>query len=360
LILNIVMKMKNHKYRVLYLFQVFVWFNVVTVLLATLIAACLTTEFFLYASSPIDEHQPCTIHIEKGATFHQIAHQLKNAHLINHFKYFMYLSRLLNADRRIQSGTYKLTPCMSPHFILKQLIAGNVELTRVVFPEGYTIALIAETLDQYKIISKEAFMAYAKNPRNVRSFGIDADSFEGYLFPDTYYFAKNSSPERVIKTMLKKFWQVFDHTLCQRSEEIGFSIHETVIFASIVEKETGKAHERPIIASVFHNRLKRNMRLESDPTVIYGVPNFDGNLTRNHLKLKTPYNTYRIKGLPFGPIANPGEDAIRAALYPDTTKYLYFVSKQDGTHHFSTNLKAHNRAVDKYQRKKRAKRTKNG
>jgi UPF0755 protein len=354
------MKKVDHKYQILFLFQVFGWLGVVSMLTAILIAVILTGEFFLYANSPFDLHKPGTVVIEKGASFNQIAKELKDRHLIKNLRYFSYLSQLLHADTRIQSGTYKLSPCMTPHYILKQLISGHVELTRVIFPEGYTLALMAETLEKAGIISKENFLNYVEHPGNVRYLGIEADSFEGYLFPDTYFFEKNSSPERIVKTMLKKFWQVFDQSLRERAEEIGFSIHDTVTFASIVEKETGQAQERPKIASVFHNRLKRNMRLESDPTVIYGISNFDGNLTRKHLKEKTPYNTYRIKGLPRGPIANPGKDAIRAALFPESTNYLYFVSKQDGTHHFSTNLKAHNRAVDTYQRKKRKRREKNG
>jgi len=354
------MKMNNHKFQVLFLFQIIGYLCFVAVLLAALIAVCLSGEFFLYANSPTDVHQAQTIKIEKGESFYHVAKKLKNKHLIGQLKYFIYLAKLLKADTRIQSGTYLLSPCMSPHFILNQLIAGNVALSKVVFPEGYTLALMAETLEKAEIISKNDFIAYASNPDIVRSLGIDADSLEGYLFPDTYYFEKHSSAERIIKTMLKQFWHVFDSDLRKRAEEIGFSIHSTVTLASIVEKETGQADERPKIASVFHNRLKRNMRLESDPTVIYGIPNFDGNLTRKHLKQTTPYNTYRIKGLPCGPIANPGKDAIRASLYPESTKYLYFVSKQDGTHHFSTNLKAHNRAVNTYQKKKRPKRMNNG
>jgi UPF0755 protein len=354
------MKAYNNKFQILFLFRVFGWLCVVTMLLTTLIAVCLTGEFFLYANLPIGAHTPYTITIKKGSSFNQIAKDLQSANLINHLKYFFYLSKLLNADTRIKSGTYVLSPSMSPHNILKQLLEGNIILTRVVFPEGFTMEMMADQLDQSEIVSKQGFLSYATNPAIVRSLGIEADSLEGYLFPDTYFFAKHSCPEAVVKTMLKRFWQVVDQTLCKRAEEIGFSIHDTVTFASIVEKETGQANERPKIASVFHNRLKRNMRLESDPTVIYGLSNFDGNLTRNHLKLKTPYNTYRIKGLPCGPIANPGEDAIRATLYPESTNYLYFVSRQDGTHHFSTNLKAHNRAVNKYQRKKRTRRANNG
>ena len=134
-----------------------------------------------------------------------------------------------------------------------------------------------------------------------------------------------------------------------RAKDLGFTVHQIVTLASIIEKETGAAFERPIISSVFHNRLKKKMRLESDPTVIYGIKNFDGNLTRKHLGTHTPYNTYKIRGLPAGPIANPGRASLEAALYPEKTVFLYFVSKRDTTHYFSTNLKEHNQAVRKYQ-----------
>lgn len=149
--------------------------------------------------------------------------------------------------------------------------------------------------------------------------------------------------------MVKRFWAIFKPEWKNRAKILGFSIHQVVTFASIIEKETGAAFERPIISSVFHNRLKRRMRLQSDPTVIYGIKDFDGNLTRKHLAKTTPYNTYRINGLPPGPIANAGIKAIEAALYPADTKFLYFVSKKDTTHKFSANIRDHNSAVRKYQ-----------
>ena len=149
--------------------------------------------------------------------------------------------------------------------------------------------------------------------------------------------------------MLARFWSAFTPQYKVRTQELGFTIHEVVTLASIIEKETGVAHERPIISSVFHNRLKNGMRLDSDPTVIYGIKNFDGDLTRKHLTTTTPYNTYKIKGLPRGPIASPGIAAVEAALYPADTDYLFFVSKKDTTHKFSTNLKDHKRAIRKYQ-----------
>jgi len=155
--------------------------------------------------------------------------------------------------------------------------------------------------------------------------------------------------EQIISTMVNRFRSVFSTEWALRAKELGFTVDQIVTLASIIEKETGAAFERPIISSVFHNRLKKKMRLESDPTVIYGIKNFDGNLTRKHLGTLTPYNTYKIKGLPAGPIANPGRAALEAALYPEKTVFLYFVSKRDTTHYFSTNLKEHNQAVRKYQ-----------
>jgi len=153
----------------------------------------------------------------------------------------------------------------------------------------------------------------------------------------------------IITKMLQRFGSVFTSDWRNRCRELGFSIHAAVTLASIIEKETGAPAERPVISSVFHNRLRKKMRLESDPTVIYRVQNFNGNLTRKHLSARDPYNTYWIRGLPPGPIANPGFESLKAALYPAETPYLYFVSKNDKTHHFSANIREHNRAVRKYQ-----------
>ena len=149
--------------------------------------------------------------------------------------------------------------------------------------------------------------------------------------------------------MVKRFRSIFTPEFNNQAKKLNLSIHQVVTLASIIEKETGAPFERPIISSVFHNRLRKRMRLESDPTVIYGIKNFDGNITRKHLSEQTPYNTYQIRGLPPGPIANPGLKAIEAALFPEDTNFLYFVSKRDRTHKFSTNIADHNRAVRKYQ-----------
>jgi UPF0755 protein len=197
--------------------------------------------------------------------------------------------------------------------------------------------------------SKIEFIKAASNADLARSMGLEAETFEGYLFPETYFFPKQVSVEIIIATMVQRFWSVFTPPWQDRAKNLGFTVHQIVTLASIIEKETGASFERPIISSVFHNRLKKKMRLESDPTVIYGIKNFNGNLTRQDLQTETPYNTYKIRGLPAGPIANPGRASLEAALYPENTAYIYFVSKKDSTHYFSTNLKEHNFAVKKYQ-----------
>lgn len=150
--------------------------------------------------------------------------------------------------------------------------------------------------------------------------------------------------------MVQHFMGVYDDEMRARAEDLGLSLHEVVTLASIIEKETGAPHERALVSSVFHNRLARGMRLETDPTVIYGIPNFDGNIRKKDLQTYTPYNTYLIKGLPPGPIASPGKEALIACLWPDETDFIFFVSKNDGTHYFSTNYSDHNRAVQQYQR----------
>jgi UPF0755 protein len=211
---------------------------------------------------------------------------------------------------------------------------------------------IADLVDASGITGRDAFQEALSDRRLMAGQQIEAESFEGYLFPDTYFFPKDTTAEAIVTTLVSGFQRIMTDRRLERTRQLGFSLHEVVTLAAMIEKETGAAEERPIISSVFHNRLKRGMRLESDPTVIYGIEDFDGNITRKHLAEKTPYNTYRIKGLPAGPIANPGEAAIEAALYPAETDYLYFVAKKDGTHQFSTNITDHNRAVVKYQLKR--------
>jgi len=290
-----------------------------------------------------------------GQTFHTTLIKLHEMNIVkNRFKFKM-VAVFKGYDKRIKAGEYLLSGTMSPSEIFKVLIVGKVQLHRLTVPEGYNLYQIATLVADSGWGTKTAFLEIANDAARAKRAGIEADTLEGYLFPDTYYFQKGATAEQVISTMIKQFWSVFSPEWTQQAGKLGLSVHEIVTLASIIEKETGAPFERPIISSVFHNRLKKRMRFESDPTVIYGLKDFDGNLTRKHLATFTPYNTYQIKGLPPGPIANPGRKALEAALYPADTDYLFFVAKRDRTHQFSTNLKDHIRAVKKYQLRKRNK-----
>ena len=287
--------------------------------------------------------------ISPGQRFKTVSNNLHKIGILEFPLKFRMFARLKGLDKRIRAGEYLLNSNMTPTQMLEIFISGKVMLHRVTVPEGFTQQQIAVLLEQSGLVSEQAFIEAAQDTHLRNQLNIAVDSFEGYLFPDTYFFPRGVSAKKIISTMVNRFWAQFGADWKKRADELGMSVHEVITLASIIEKETGVASERPIISSVFHNRLKKKMRLESDPTVIYGLVDFNGNITRKHLDTHTPYNTYRIRGLPPGPIANPGAAAIEAALFPADTDYLFFVSKKDRTHKFSTTILEHNRAVRKYQ-----------
>ncbi len=289
------------------------------------------------------------VRIQPGAGAVVVAARLHGRGIIENPRLFRLLVRIHERRGLIKAGEYELSGAMTPADILDRLIRGEVMLHRLTIPEGYTAAQIAQVVGWAGLAEPEAFMEAVHDADLIAAYGIPADSLEGYLFPDTYHFAATVTPERLVRTLVNRFFTVFDPSRRQRAEEMGMTTHEVVILASIIEKETAVAEERSLIASVFHNRLDQGMRLDSDPTVIYGIKDFDGDLTRQHLNSPTSYNTYKLRGLPAGPIANPGEASLAAALYPADTDYLYFVANDNGSHQFSTNLQDHNRAVRKYQ-----------
>jgi UPF0755 protein len=293
-----------------------------------------------------DEHY---LTVPPGQSLAATAAALQQLRLVRSAFKFRVLARLEGYDRRLKAGEYSLRPSMSPRDILAIMEKGAVHLHRLTIPEGLTLRQIAEQIEKTGLASAADLLLRARDPAYARAQGIPAPSLEGYLFPETYFFPRTITAEGIIAAMLQAFRAAFPPEWERRAAEIGFSVHEAVTLASIIEKETGDPSERPLISSVFHNRLKRGMRLETDPTVIYGLTDFDGNLTRRHLETPTPFNTYIIRGLPPGPIANPGKEALMAALYPASTEYVFFVSKNNGTHQFSTNLADHNRAVLHYQ-----------
>ena len=240
---------------------------------------------------------------------------------------------------------------MTPAEILSTLRNGHVLLHSLTIPEGLTIVQIADLAAQDVITDRVEFIRLAKDREFVESLEIKAETLEGYLYPDTYKFPRAVKAREVLVTMVEQLRQEVGPDLHARMQELKMTMHEVLTLASVIEKETGSGGERPEISAVFHNRLKKHIPLQSDPTVIYGLPAFDGNLHKKDLSSPSPYNTYRVQGLPPGPIANPGIQAIRATLYPSNSQFLYFVSRNDGTHQFSATLIEHNKAVEKYQKR---------
>jgi UPF0755 protein len=331
-------------------------FSIIALFFAGLCAAgLLYLHFVKWTDQPAgSEKMEKIFTIVQGQGLRQTAASLEQEGLVSDALRFRLLARLEKKDKLIQAGEYFFSSAMTPKEILGQLVEGRVHLYRVTIPEGFTLTQIAAAVAGAGLAPEIAFLETTRNPSIAKQLGIDADTLEGYLFPDTYYFPKGLQSITIVIAMVKQFRAAFKPEWETRAKELGMSIHEVVTLASIIEKETGAPEERPLISSVFHNRLEKGMRLETDPTVIYGIPDFDGNIKRQHLKTYTPYNTYKINGLPPGPIASPGALAIEAALYPAQSDYLYFVSKKDGTHQFSATIEAHNAAVRKYQlRKKR-------
>lgn len=290
--------------------------------------------------------------VREGATLNEVAGDLEEKGFIRSRLLFTIWARVKGLSRKIKAGEYCLNPDMPPSKILSALSRGAIATYPVTIPEGFSRIQIGQLLEENNLVGKDAFLSLTENEDIAGQYGIKGHGLEGYLYPDTYRFARSQSALSIIDTMVNRFFEVIE-PFKESIEASNMNLDEIVTLASIIEKETACPEERPIIASVFLNRLNRGMRLESDPTVIYGIKDFNGNIKKRHLSENTPYNTYVIRGLPPGPIANPGIDAIRAVLLPSNTDYFYFVSKNDGTHYFSESLKEHNRAVQVYQKNRK-------
>lgn len=329
-------------------------YGIILCSIAAIVIMALYAAFYSYAGNPVDsEGREVEIAIARGSSFSAVVDLLDDAGLVGRRQYFLLLSYVKGAPKQIRAGEYELNSSMTPEGILDRLMEGRVKGYRVSIPEGFTVRQIAARLAARGIVDEDRFRTLARDKTFLSSLEIPGASAEGYLFPDTYVFSRSMDEERVITFMVDQFRSRITPEMKEQAKKLGLTMDEIVTLASIVEKEGGKKDEKPLVAAVFYNRLKRKMRLQSDPTVIYGIEDFDGNLKKRHLEEETPYNTYQIAGLPPGPICNPGMDAIMAALHPAPVNYLYFVSKNDGSHHFSSNLKNHNKAVITYQIKRR-------
>ena len=308
--------------------------------------------FYIFLTPPpLAEPEAKIVRIQPGMGLRPIARVLEAEGVIRNPTKFMLLAWWKGVGKKIQWGDFEIHTGEPPLTVLDLLTSGKTLLKRVTIPEGFTLKQIAERLANENLAAAEGFLASARDPAWLNELDLPGNSLEGFLFPDTYIFHRGMPVRVMQKRMVNRFREVYQRCRSNGAADApqGLNLNQTVTLASIVERETGQAGERPLIASVFYNRLRQGMALQSDPTVIYGIKDFNGDLTKKDLQRPTPYNTYVIAGLPPGPIANPGEDALRAVLYPAKTDYLYFVSKNDGSHYFSKNIQEHNRAVVRYQ-----------
>jgi UPF0755 protein len=293
------------------------------------------------------------VSLPPGTGVSGIATRLADAGVVPDPWTFRLAARLSGADRRLQAGEYRFAGETSPFEVVWRLSTGDVYTHPVTFPEGLTIKEMAAIFEHSGVGSARDFEAAAGDPALAASVGPSLKSLEGYLFPDTYPLPRHVDADTAVHAMVTRFNQAFDAGLKADAESRGLSTHEVVTMASIIEKETARPEERPIVSAVYYNRLKIHMPLQCDPTVIYAMMlanKWNGNIRRDDLQINSPYNTYRFPGLPPGPIASPGRASLEAAVRPADVPYLYFVSRNDGSHVFATTLEEHNRNVLKWQK----------
>ena len=330
----------------------------------------------LYFNQPLNLHKETLIEVQKGSSLTSVAHELSRHNIISYPSLWAKIGPYYFYGSSIKYGEYIFRPGETYSDALLKLFHGLVKTYKVTFIEGEHMYQYAKRIGKSGLCSEKEFLTLARQASLAkRLIGKEVNSLEGYLFPDTYHFSKADGCKKIISTMVKRFNRVFRSLTggslaggslrggasaggslgsgFSPSAMVNLNPHQLVTLASIVEKETGVPFERPLISSVFHNRLKKRMRLQTDPTVIYGILKETGkeirNIRKKDLKNPTAYNTYLIRGLPPGPIGNPGVKALEAALKPKQTDYLYFVSRNDGTHVFSKTYKKHLKAVRKFQ-----------
>ncbi len=324
-------------------------------IIVTVIFLFVVTQTLIFASIPQDNNKEhVNIIVKSGTGLWGIAAKLKSEGLI--YSTVLFVLCTLPYRGRLIAGEYTLRKDMSIIDLVQRLGRGERNIYALKIIEGHNLYNIAESAEKSAIIGKDDFFLLAKDHRFLQKLGVNGDSLEGYLTPDTYYYSKEIGIDVFIETIVKKTFKIFEkEDIKKRMTELNFDIHKTLILASIVEREAKLKEEKPIISAVFHNRLKQGMSLDADPTVVYGTGTFNGPIKKTDLITYTPYNTYTFVGLPKGPICNPDKNSITAALYPASVDYLYFVSKNDGTHVFSRDMEEHNRYVVLYQRNKNAK-----
>lgn len=326
-------------------------------IIVTVLVACLMISFaaslFVFGMylAPVQvEPGLVTVEIKPGMNTAQISALLEKSGVVRSGKAFKWIAEYTGMSGKLQAGEYELDISLPPLDIMDRLSEGKVVLHEVTVPEGLTIRQTAEVIAAKGFSDVRSIVDAARDPALLARFGIEGKDMEGYLMPETYRFSKNANARQIVSKMVETFFDKVKsiRKKYQKDSILGFG--EIVIMASIIEKETANRQEYGLISAVFHNRLKKNMLLQADPTVIFALPDFDGNIRKKDLMYDSRYNTYRYRGLPPGPIASPGVNAIAAALHPADADYLYFVAtKSEGRHYFSRTLTEHNEAVRKYQ-----------
>lgn len=306
-----------------------------------------------FASTPFGEGARI-VTVPAGTSPRALARLLAAAHVVSDEGRFYTHLHWFRRGKTAKAGEYEFTGPLLPDEVLGKLIRGEIKLYRFTVPEGLRVDEVATIVGGTGICAAAEFLRIARDPASPKKYGVPGPSMEGYLFPDTYALPRSAGCGGIAGAMVARFQRAWQHAQAQRLPSVKLSEIQAITLASIVEKETGQSHERAHVSCVFHNRMRRGMKLQTDPTVIYAILlshdfKWDGNIHKKDLSLEHPYNTYFITGLPPGPIANPGQKALDAALHPMECKDLYFVSRNDGTTAFCPDLKCHNQNVQKFQ-----------
>jgi len=317
-------------------------------ILLFIISFAFSLFYACYLNQPPKEMKETIFKVEDGESSYNIGVRLKKNNLIKSINFFVITGKF-RLGNKPQSGKYKIRKDMTSIDILAALYYGKVMSEKVTIPEGYNMYEIADRLESYGITNKTEFLKLCNDKNFLKNIGINSISAEGYLFPDTYNFKEGMKPEEVIKIMYKRFLNVIKNIGIDEMKKSGLSVSDVIKLASLIEEEAAIESERKYISSVFHNRLKKGMKLDCDPTVRYAVKKFTGKIYLRDLNTDSPYNTYMYKGFPPTPISSPGRASIIAAINPAKTDYLYFVSRNDRSHYFSATKEEHDLAVKKYR-----------
>jgi UPF0755 protein len=321
------------------------------VVLLVIAAGFVTVRYLTqaYKGYPTEE---TFVDVPAGSGVNAIGRRLVDAGVVRSASAFRLAMWTASGGRTLKAGEYRFAGPLRPVEVIDRIARGEVYLRPITFPEGLSIAEMADAFAAHELGARAAFIAAARDTTAIRGIDASAPDLEGYLFPETYALPRSASAEALVEQMAKRFLEVYDEGLRREATARGLTTRAVVTLASLIEKETSLAEERPLVSAVYHNRLRVGMGLQCDPTVIYALQRagrWNGNLTREGLRFDSPYNTYKYAGLPPGPIAAPGRSSIEAAVRPAAVGHLYFVSRNDGSHVFATTLAEHNRNVHEFQ-----------